>query len=136
LAVTIELEVFGEILTAARDLPFNSKMSATEVVSARRRIGLPLAAYLRDAEKLRGLVTVKAVAKGAELTLDAVASGIVVKYGDIVRLEARSGSLKITVAGEARAAGKIGDRIAVKNTQSGAILQGVVVDEGLVKVNF
>jgi flagella basal body P-ring formation protein FlgA len=49
---------------------------------------------------------------------------------------ARSGGMQIAIIGEARANGRIGDRIAVKNTQSGVILQATVIDEHTVKLNF
>ena len=71
-----------------------------------------------------------------EITSDSFVASIVIRVGDRVRIVGQSGKMQIIVNGEARASGKIGDRIAVKNLQSNAVLQAVVEDEGLVKVIF
>lgn len=132
----IEIEACADVLVAARDLTANAKLSESDVRFENRRLMKPLANYLRDIEKLRGLMLIKNTSNGAEITADLFVPNVVVKAGDAVRIEALSGKLKIVVSGEARASGRIGDRIAVKNLQSGAILQAVVADVGLVRVLF
>ncbi len=131
-----EAEGFAEILVAEQQLNSNSKISASDVRLEKRRIEKPLVKYLRDAEELRGKILIKNVACDEEITSDSFISAVVIRNGDPVRIVGQSGKLQIIVNGEARAAGKIGDRIAVKNLQSNIILQAVVVDEGLVKINF
>ena len=136
LSANVEVEASAEVLVAAKDLTAQNKIGAGDFRVETRRLEKPLAGYLRDADRLRGAVLVRNVSAGTELTIDAVAAGIAVKNGDQVRIIGQSGKIQISVAGEARAAGRIGDRIAVKNSASNAILQAVVIDEGLVKVNF
>jgi len=135
-SANVEVEAFVDVLVAAKDLTVNQKLSETDVRIEKRRIIKPLTSYLRETARLRGVVLVKNIAGGTEITLDSFVSGVVVKAGDPVRVEAQSGRLKIMINGEARASGKIGDRIAVKNLQSGSILQAVVIDEGLVRILF
>jgi len=135
-SASVEIEAFSDVLIANRDLTANAKISASDVVSERRRITKPLSTYLREGVNLRGLTLLKNVSAGTEITSDLFVSSVVIKSGDTVQIEAQSGKLKIVIAGEARASGRIGDRIAVKNLQSGAILQAFVVDEGLVRINF
>jgi len=136
ISANVEIEAFAEVLVAARDLTVNLKIKASDVRLERRRIVKQITGYLREMDSLRGLMLIKTVAGGTEITSDSFISGVVIKNGDPVRVEAQSGKLKIIITGEARASGKIGDRIAVKNLQSGTILQAVVVDEGLVRVLF
>lgn len=136
LSANVEIEAFAEILVAAKDLAVNTKILESDVKFEKRRIEKPITNYLRQTDKLRGLMLIKNVASGTEITSDSFVSGVVVKNGDTVRVEAQSGKLKIIIIGEARASGKIGDRIAVKNLQSNSILQAVVVDEGIVRVLF
>ncbi|MEP6900297.1 MAG: flagellar basal body P-ring formation chaperone FlgA [Actinomycetota bacterium] len=136
ISANIEIEAFAEVLVATKDLTVNSKISESDVRLEKRRIEKPITNYLRETAKLRGLMLIKTIAGGTEITIDSYVAGVVIKTGDPVRVEAQSGKLKIIISGEARASGKIGDRIAVKNLQSGSILQAVVVDEGLVRVLF
>lgn len=136
ISANLQIEGFAEILVAAKNLSLNSKITENDVRLEKRRIEKNISNYLFDKEKLRGANLVKNLTEGAEITADSFVAGVVVKNGDLLRIEGYSGKLKIIVSGEARASGKIGDRIAVKNSQSGAILQATVVDEGLVRINF
>lgn len=135
-SATVQIEASAEILVAANDLISGAKISENAVKTEIRRLEKPLNSYLRDASKLRGTVLTKDLSAGAPLTFDAIAAGYVIRGGDPVRIVGESGKMQIIINGEARTSGRIGDRIAVKNAQSGAVLQAIVVDEGLVKVNF
>ncbi len=132
----IEIEAEGEVFVAARDLAINENIAETDVRLDKRRLVKPPINYLTDAEKLRGIRLIKNLAAGSELTTDTFVAGVVVRSGDAVRIVGQSGKLQITVSGIARTNGKIGDRISVKNSQSNAVIQATVVDEGLVKVFF
>jgi flagellar basal body P-ring formation protein FlgA len=136
LPTNIEIEAYAEILVAAKDLTMNAKIGESDVKLEKRRLEKPLTGYLRDSAKLRGIKLIKNLASGAEITSDAFISDVVIRSGDLVRIVGQAGKLQITVNGEARSNGKIGDRIAVKNSQSNSIIQATVVDEGLVKVFF
>lgn len=136
LSLMTQIEAFANVLVASKDLSLGSKMSASDVIIENRRLEKPLTNYLRTPENLRGVNLTKNISTGTLLTTDTVVSAAVIKTGDLVQIQAQSGNLKIIVGGEARTNGKIGDRISVKNTQSGAILQAVVLDEKTVKVNF
>jgi flagella basal body P-ring formation protein FlgA len=52
-----------------------------------------------------------------------------------VRIINQVGKLYVEVAGEACAAGRVGERIAVKNSVSGVLLQATIEDEGVVRVH-
>lgn len=131
-----QIEAFADVLVASKDLTLGSKISAIDVTIENRRLEKPLASYLRNSENLRGVNLTKNISAGTVLTTDKIVSAAVIKTGDLVQIQAQSDNLKIIINGEARTNGKIGDRISVKNTQSGAILQAVVLDEKTVKVNF
>jgi flagella basal body P-ring formation protein FlgA len=136
LSANVEIEAFAEVFVARKDLEKNSRLNLADVTLENRRINKPLSNYLRETEKLRGIKLTKDMMSGAVLTTDSFFADVVIKSGDLVRIVGESSKFKIVINGEARASGKIGDRIAVKNLQSEAILQAIVVDEGLVKVNF
>ena len=136
ISVTAQIEATAEVLVAARDLTSGDKISEADARREVRRLEKPLNNYLRDAKNLRGMVLLKNLFAGAEIGTDAVAAGYVVRAGDSVRIIGVSGKTQIIISGEARSSGRIGDRISVKNLQSGAILQAFVVDEGAVKILF
>jgi flagella basal body P-ring formation protein FlgA len=136
LSATAQISVSMPVLVATRDIRQNERIRETDVQIEVARLDHPVSFYLRDVSDLRGRAANRVIARGETITTNSVVSGIVVKPGDSVRIIGKSGALQIAVAGEARAAGRIGDRIQVKNLQSGILLQAIVVDEGLVEVNF
>lgn len=131
-----EVSVFSEVLVAANELSIDKKLVPTDVKLQKIRLEKPLTSYLRDPSILRGVKMIKSVETGKPLTADSFVSAIVIKLGDTVRIEAYSGRIKIIAAGEATANGRIGDRISVKNKQSGVVLQALVVDEGVVWIKL
>lgn len=136
LNATVNIEVSAIVFVAAKNLVSGANLSEADVQPENRRLEKMPSNYFRDRKNLRGAVLLKNLAAGAEITRDAVVAGIVVKTGDLIRIVGESGKTKIIIAGEARASGRVGDRIPVKNLQSNAVLQAVVVDEGVVQVRF
>jgi flagella basal body P-ring formation protein FlgA len=132
----IEIEVIADVLVLARNGIAGAKLIESDVRTEKIRLERSLSSYLRTPADLAGKKLLKNLSGSSPLTTDAVAADMVIKSGDTVSIVARSGSAQISVTGEARASGRIGDRIAVKNTQSGIILQAQIVEQGLVKLNF
>lgn len=130
-----QTEATMPVLVAARDIQPNERISEKDVCVETRKLSKAVTNYYRDFSRLRGADSSRAIAKGEIITNDSVVAGIVVKLGDTVRIMYNSGKFQIAVTGEARASGRIGERIQVKNTQSGNFLQAVIIDEGLVQVN-
>jgi flagella basal body P-ring formation protein FlgA len=136
LSVTAQAEAFAPVLVAARDLGAKTRLREGDFKVELTPLVRDPALYFSEPTRLRGASLVHSIALGQAITADALTADIVVKPGDPVRIVGRSGALSIFVMGEARAAGHVGDRIQVKNLQSGLLFQAVVVDEGVVSVRF
>lgn len=140
LNATSRVEAYAPVLVAQRDIPANTRLRSEGYKIEVRRLDQPLNWYLTDPGRTKGMSLRRAVARGDVISLDLLVADIVIKPGDIVRINAESGSgsaaLHLTVQGEARSAGRIGDRIQVRNKQSGVVLQAEVVDEGVVRIRF
>jgi flagella basal body P-ring formation protein FlgA len=136
LSVTAQAEAFAPVLVAARDLDSKTRLREGDFKVEVRPLVRNSSLYFSEPTRLRGASLVHSLARGEAITTDAVVADIVVKPGDPVRIVGQSGALTILVMGEARAAGRVGDRIQVKNLQSGLLFQAVIVDEGVVSVRF
>lgn len=134
--VNVEIEAFAEVFVASHDLLKDQPLNIADVRLEKIKLDQSLASYLRELGNLRGLTLTKNLSAGTAITAETYFSSVVIRSGDLVRIEGQSGQMRIIVNGEARGSGKIGDRIAVKNLQSNAIIQAVVVDTGLVRVFF
>lgn len=133
---TAQVEAFASVFVAAREIAANTRLRTEHVKQEIKRLERPLSNYITDPERLRGMAARRDFRRGDAITTEAISSEIVVHPGDQVRIIGQSGALQIIVTGEARAGGRIGDRIQVKNLQSGALLQAIIVDEGLVRIRF
>jgi flagella basal body P-ring formation protein FlgA len=136
LSTTAQVEASAPVLVAASDLAEKTRLRVTDVALEVRKLDRDPASYLGDPRQLTGVSLTRSFTRGEPITIETLVPEVVVKPGDAVRIVGESGGLKIQVAGEARAAGRVGDRIQVKNLQSGMLFQAIVVDEGLVKVRF
>jgi flagella basal body P-ring formation protein FlgA len=136
LAVTTEAEAEAEVCVAARDLAAGARVRPEDVKVERRRLTRAPSDYCARPGELRGVSARRGFAAGETVGRADLAREIVIKPGDAVRIVGESGATRVSVAGEARGAGRVGDRVQVRNKQSGAALQAVVVDEGLVRVAF
>lgn len=136
LNVTAQVEAFASVFVAAREIAANARLRPEHVKPEIKRLERPLSNYITDPERLRGMAARRDFRRGDAITTEAISSEIVMHPGDHVRIIGQSGALQIIVSGEARAGGRIGDRVQVKNLQSGALLQAVIVDEGVVRIRF
>ncbi len=136
ISAKVEIEAFAEVFVAANDLAKNKRVKVSDAVLKKIRLKKPLLSYLYKKEDLRGIKTIRDLSKNSVLTRDSIVKDIVIKSGDLVRIVGQSGKLQLVVTGEARASGRIGDRITVKNLQSKKIIQATVFDEGVVKIFF
>ena len=82
-----------------------------------------------------GKQTTRAVEANEVLTSGSVDRPMLIKRGNAVRLIFETGSLRVETAGVAEEGGKYGELIQVKNTASGKILRGVVLDGRQVRLN-
>jgi flagellar basal body P-ring formation protein FlgA len=135
-SANVEIETFAEVLVMNKNLSSNERITENDVRKAKVRLEKPLSNYLLEAAKLHGKKLIKNLSEDEPLLLTSIIPDAVIRTGDMVEIVGQSGKMQIIVQGEARANGRIGERIPVKNSQSGIILQATVVEEGLVKVKF
>ncbi|NJM51892.1 MAG: flagellar basal body P-ring formation protein FlgA [Blastocatellia bacterium] len=135
-SANVEIETYAEVLIMNKSLTANEKITEKDVHKAKIRLEKPIDNYLLETDNLRGKKLIKNIAENEPLLKISIIPDSVIRVGDSVKIVGQAGKMQIIVLGEARANGRIGERIPVKNTQSGIILQATVVEEGLVKVKF
>ena len=138
-STTAQVEAFAPIIVATRELIASTRLRQDCFKVEVKRLGRSLNNYVTDPERLRGMSVRRTVGRGEALMTELLTAELVIRPGDQVRIIGESGSergFQVIVNGEARAAGRIGDRIQVRNLQSGAMLQAVVADEGVVRIRF
>jgi len=85
---------------------------------------------------IQGLQARRTVGIGDIITEKHVEKIPVVRRGDAIRLIARAGRMSMSAVGEALQDGGIGDRIRVKNSDSGKVVYGQVLEDGAIQVGL
>ncbi len=89
-----------------------------------------------DPHKLIGMQTVRTLRGGHFIEYDDLAIPPVITKGELVKILAGKGNLKISTSGVARNSGALGDVIRVKNINSNKLIYAKVSSPGIVSVEF
>jgi flagella basal body P-ring formation protein FlgA len=136
LPVTVRIQLFREVLVAARAIPRHGLLRAEDLRLDRRDVaGLPPGAFQAAAAAV-GKRATKPLSTGEALTPASVEDPPAVRRGDLVTLLAEAGGLRITTRGEAREEGRPGQVVRVRNLASEREVYGRVVNGNTVRVEF
>lgn len=90
--------------------------------------------YLTTPGQAIGMAARRGLAGGSVLSAEQLTPPKMIRRGEKVVIRAESGGYQINMSGEALADGEQGQRIRVRNEQSGRIVQGTVAGPGLLRV--
>ena len=136
LSIRVDLEAFAEVFVATREIPQNKRITDAMVEKRRIRILQPVTNFITKDIELKGIASSRMLREGDPIGQKTVVKAIVIRNGDDVTIEAVSERFTLNVAGVALGPGRIGERIAVKNKESGRVFKAKIVDEGIVRVRF
>lgn len=136
LSVTAQAEAFANLMVAQHPINAGERVSLDDLQWQVTKITQPLASYLRDPQDLTGIASRARLEVGQPLTKENTFHDIVVKLGSTVRILGKFDQLVIEVPGQARANGRVGERIQVKNLLSGNLIQATVLNENMVMVSY
>ncbi len=137
MSVTADVRFFRPVLVASHMLRRGEELDETSCELAERDVTqLRNGYFVSAAEVISSMQLRRVLSAGDIITKRHVEKIPVVKRGDAITLVARAGRLSMSAAGEALQNGGIGDRIRVKNSDSGKIIYGQVLDGGLIQVGL
>ncbi len=90
--------------------------------------------YATSTEQVIGKVTSRTLLQGRVILVSALREPYVVERGKAVRIVFTNGPLTITAGGAPLENAAVGDLIRVRNTDSGIIVSGTVMDDGTIHV--
>jgi flagella basal body P-ring formation protein FlgA len=128
MSVTADIRYLRPVLVARYMLGRGEALEESMVEMAERDITTLRNGYFTELALLQDMQTRRSLAEGAVLTRNHVAAIPVVKRGAAVELVARTNRFSATALGEAMQDGGVGERIRVKNSDSGKILYGQILD--------
>ena len=124
--VTVDVVVTQSVLVAARTLPRDHTLTATDVVAVDRDVAGLTTGYVSDPASIVGQRLKHQLIEGRTLTPAMLEADVAVHRGQSVTLTVRSNTLAIRMEGKALMDGSVNERIRVENTTSRRIVEGIV----------
>lgn len=134
--VRVNIKVYERVATLARPKVRGEALNPGDVVFERKDVTLLHAKYLTDVETVAGYKFRRAVKTGEVLSVRMLKVPHAVKRGEQVTILADTGGIQVTMRGQALSDGKVGSVIRVRNSSSNRVVEGEIVDKGVVKVRF
>lgn len=128
---TVRGSLSAEVVVAAANVPAGRPLAAAELTVDRRELG-SIADPLGAIDDAVGQASLRPLRPGQVLQKRLLAAPVLVKRGDAVQIEARSGPVQVSASGEALEPGRQGDVVRVRNVNTGKVIRARVVEAGTV----
>ena len=131
LYVPVEIRVYRPVLVATRELRRGEAIGAGDVALEERNtlaaVGAP---PLTQAADVVGLSARRTIAPGTLLSASLIELPVLVRRGDRLGVSARAGGITVQISGEALGTARLGERVRVRNLQSGRVIDAVMTGSG------
>jgi len=122
------------VVVAARPIARGEIVDAGALSAAIRLLPSAPTGLISDPASAVGRAAVREIAAGTLLSSNLIKSTQTIKRGQSVTLSLASGAVAVRVAGTALRDGALGERIPVRNLNSKRVVEGVILDAGIVEV--
>jgi flagella basal body P-ring formation protein FlgA len=133
--VKTDTRVYDQVVVSSFRIAYHSPVEAKDVRVERRDISAVPGRPFSRVEEVVGQQASRAIDLNEILTERSVVKPPLIRRGSTITLLYETGAFRVETPGIAEEAGKAGDFVQVKNTNSGKMLRGLVLDARLVKVN-
>jgi len=130
------VDVFEGVVCATRDLSKGEIIGQDDLFLKRKNISKQSSNILTDMREALGFMAKHNIKKNSPLKEWMVERPPVVDKGDVVKILAESGGLRVTVPGTILEKGYVGESIRVQNTMSLKKIYARVIDSHTVRVDF
>jgi len=127
---------FTDVVVPARLIKQDEVIEAEDVALSRIKLMDLRQPFITDLNDVIGKSAARPLQSQLPIRPASLKKPYVVRKGDRVTIEARSGGLSIQAVGVTKSSGELGQMVTVTNTDSGKELRAKVVSPGVVRVDF
>ncbi|MBI4666869.1 MAG: flagellar basal body P-ring formation protein FlgA [Nitrospinae bacterium] len=136
ISATATARVTLSAVVAAREIKRNAIIAPDDVRVEKLTVGGEFDRFANDVADVAGKLAERAIKTNAPVRPEWLSTPRLVNTGDTVSIIAGKGALQISVTGQAKQAGDMGDRIRVVNAESGRQLSAKITGPAEVTVEF
>ena len=136
--IPVSVKIWRTVLAASHPLPRGHVVSQQDIITVRElQKNAFQARYVQEQQvELLGKILKRAMPSGSPYDARNLKAPLWVKRGEIVILLAKTKTMQIRMKGSALANGAKGDLIKVRNLSSRRIVEGIVVNPGIISVTM
>lgn len=128
--VPVELRLFRPVLVATRELQRGDTVGEQDIEQREHNVLAAGASPLVHAADVLGLQARRTIPAGSALLASLLEQPVLVRRGDRVSVDSAPGAISVRISGEAMGTARRGERVRVRNLQSGRIIDAVVTGSG------
>lgn len=132
----IQLHTFADAVVAAKFIPANHVLVSSDVTIEQKEINPTRESYLTAIDNAVGKILRHPVKIGDIIDSTALVKPDIIKRGMPVNIVGKSNGLQVKTMGVALMSGSEGEIIKVRNTRTGNIVSGRVVDDETVQIDL
>ena len=132
--LALELHVFAEVVVLQQDAQHDTVLSGAATGLVTTDVAGLSQGYYTDPVQVDGMIVRRSLRAGTTLTPDMLEPADIISRGQPVTILLNRPGIRIEIKGSALADGHEGERIRVRNEQTGALLYAEVIGDGLVQV--
>ncbi len=132
--VPVRIEHMVRVINLTRPLAAGSRIQSDDLGWTEVDANRVNRDYLTDPKQIIGHVVERPVQTGHILSIQDLGIAQIIKRGDHVAMRAGSGGFSVTMEGIALGSAGLGQRVNVKNSRTGTVVQGTVVDRNTIQV--
>lgn len=130
-----KLSIYKSVLVLKQSLRRNTLIAKDHIAYERKPINKLSRGFFTNFSQIKGSINSRNLQAGIILRPSQFITQKLIKKGDKVTILAKSKSFRIRMSGHALMDGRLGDIIRVKNSRSKKIIEGTVIDSGVISVN-
>lgn len=130
----VRIDLYAEVAVASRNLARGDVVTQADIELRLMNTAQAGHGFSEDANRLLGMTLKRSLQAGDTVRLSHLEASKVVARGEKVVVEARGNGISVVAEGTALAAGVMGERIRVRNSQSNRVVDAKVIGPGRVEV--
>ncbi len=128
--VPVELRVFRPVPIAVRELHRGETLAEADIGEQERNVLASGATTLVRRSEAVGQKARRTIPAGSVLLATVLEQPVLVRRGDRINVDTAPGAISVRISAEALGTARRGERVRVRNLQSGRIIDAVVTDAG------
>jgi flagella basal body P-ring formation protein FlgA len=132
--ITADIRWIDQVIVAKENIKMGEALTAKDLETTEQDVTFFQIPYARNMDHVIGLIGKRMFRRGQIIDESQLKKPIAVRYGQPIKAELVDGSLTLTIDGQAKGAGAIGEDIPIYLPNTRKKMQARIISEGLVRV--